>query len=310
MYDIRNMSSKIFAVIVTYYPDYDRLLRIIETLVNSNLNVVIIDNTGASFDSSIFNSYLHQNVFVYRSKRNRGIAAAQNFGIKVSLRNHSDIILFFDQDSIFDQEFITSLLHPLEKIEVCVSTPSIVDPNSGYRYPSIFVNEFGFVKKSYVQPKSLAKVSIAISSGMAIRSSVFQKVGFFDEDYFIDYVDTDFCFKCKSNSIDIYVAPNAIMKHPISDNMTDYKFMRGFQYGGVRIYYQIRNSILFFKKDYIPIMFGIREISSQIIHILFAGILSGKPLSYCTILIKGLKDGIFNVKGKILDNNIVKKYEN
>jgi rhamnosyltransferase len=305
------MSVKIlkkFAVIVTYFPDINRLSRIVEILAESNLHVVIVDNTGSNLEFGFQYFSLFHNVILFRSKSNRGIAAAQNFGIKFALRQKGDVILFFDQDSIIDNAFLTSLLEPLKYDEVCVTTPSIVDLNSGFRYPVVNINAMGIVKKSYKVSKSLTKVSIAISSGMAVRSSVFSQVGLFDEDYFIDYVDTDFCLKCRASSIDIYVSPEAVMRHPISDKLTDYKFMRGFQYDGVRIYYQVRNSFLFFRKGYVPKLFAFREICSQIIHFVVIGILSRKPLLYYTTIFLGIKDGILNVKGKVLRNKLNKIY--
>ena len=305
------MSEKIqkkFAVVVTYFPDIKRLSRIVETLVESKLHVVIVDNTGSNIEGGFQDFFLFHNVMLFCSKRNRGIAAAQNFGIKFSLRQNADIILFFDQDSFIDEAFLTSLLEPLKYDEVCVTSPSIVDLNSGFRYPFININALGLVKKSYKVSKSLTKVSIAISSGMAVKSSVFSQVGLFDEDYFIDYVDTDFCLKCRASSIDIYVSPEAVMQHPISDKMTDYKFMKGFQYEGVRIYYQIRNSFLFYRKDYVPKIFAIREICSQIIHFVIIGILSRKPIFYYITIFLGIKDGILNVKGKVSENRLNKIY--
>ena len=305
------MSGKIhkkFAVIVTYFPDINRLSRIVEILAESKLHVVIVDNTGSNLECGFQYFSLFHNVILFRSKSNRGIAAAQNFGIKFSLRHNADIILFFDQDSFIDQVFLAALLEPLKYDEVSVTSPSIVDLNSGFKYPLFNINALGLVKKSYDFSKSPMKVSIAISSGMVVRSSVFSQVGLFDEDYFIDYVDTDFCLKCRASSIDIYVSPEAVMRHPISDKLTDYKFMRGFQYEGVRIYYQVRNSFLFFRKGYVPKLFAFREICSQIIHFVVIGILSRKPLLYYTTIFLGIKDGILNVKGKVLKNKLNKIY--
>lgn len=300
---------KVFAVVVTYFPEINCLIRLIETLSNFDIKILVIDNSD-NYILKISSLDNNKNVILFNSNTNRGIAAAQNFGIKFALRQNGDVIIFFDQDSFIDKAFLTSLLEPLKYDEVCVTSPSIVDLNSGFRYPLVNINALGIVKKSYKVSKSLTKVSIAISSGMAVKSSVFSQVGLFDEDYFIDYVDTDFCLKCRACSIDVYVSPGAVMQHPISDKMTDYKFMRGFQYEGVRIYYQVRNSFLFFRKGYVPKIFAIREICSQIVHFVISGILTRKPIFYYTTIFVAIKDGILNVKGKVSENRLNKIYGN
>ena len=37
----------------------------------------------------------------------------------------------------------------------------------------------------------------------------------FDEDFFIDFVDVEWCLRCKKNKVAIFVVPDAVMEHEI-----------------------------------------------------------------------------------------------
>ncbi|MBE3041888.1 hypothetical protein IMZ48_04760, partial [Candidatus Bathyarchaeota archaeon] len=63
----------------------------------------------------------------------------------------------------------------------------------------------------------LDDVSIVITSGSLLRASAFQALGGFREDFFIDYVDTEYCLRALSRGYRIVVACNAKLEHRLGD---------------------------------------------------------------------------------------------
>ena len=60
------------------------------------------------------------------------------------------------------------------------------------------------------------EVLVAISSGMLIAKTVFDQVGFMNEDYFIDYIDIDFSLRINSK-FKIISCPNSFLFHKLGE---------------------------------------------------------------------------------------------
>ena len=101
-----------------------------------------------------------------------------------------------------------------------------------------------------------------------MRIKTFYKIGFFDEKYFIDFIDTDFCLRCKEKGILIYQIPNIYLYQTIGNKKIQILCFSFYFHNNERLYYQIRNSFYFFskKKKYVPFLYGLREIFSVLFH--------------------------------------------
>jgi rhamnosyltransferase len=179
---------------------------------------------------------------------NTGIAHAQNVGIRHALECGADIIVFFDQDTKIDILFLDCLLAVVRDDAPLVLSPVYYDYVKGYEFPTLKLNKYGLPTKVF--SKGVHKpyeVDIVISSGSAVTAATFVKVGLMDEDYFIDYVDIDWCIRCRAKNIPILVVPAAKMKHSIGDSSVNLGVLRGHIHSPVRSYYKIRNVFLLFR---------------------------------------------------------------
>lgn len=99
---------KILAVIVTYYPDLDRLKKLIMTFKVEGIDTIIIDNTPIAPDfTDIYGEFIC-------NEKNIGIAAAQNIGIIHGKKIKTNWIWFFDQDSSVSQQFIIKFIKDMQ----------------------------------------------------------------------------------------------------------------------------------------------------------------------------------------------------
>ncbi len=293
------INSKIFGIIVSYNPVISDLLELCKVLIQSDINVLVIDNTEE--ENYIFDEFIGiNNLRLVRLWSNDGIATAQNVGIKLALEQGAESVVFFDQDSVINKEFLFSLLAPMMRAEVMVSAPMYVDKISNVVVPIDKVNYWGILNRTNRSDFDIADNYLVISSGMAVKREVFEVVGMMNEDYFIDYVDTDFCFRCFSKSIRIHIVKDAHMYHSVGEGLLSFLGFYFFVHNEIRVYYQARNSILFIKKIYVPLMFKIREFISILFHhgIVLVFLSSNRRL-YLRALYFGFRDGLIGRIGKV-----------
>jgi rhamnosyltransferase len=286
----------IFSIIVTYRPDIFLLQKTVEKIISSGSRMIIVDNSNMS---TLLGMFDEKHCQIIQMGSNTGIAKAQNVGIKVAIEQNADVILFFDQDSEIGDTFISDLLGPINLGEPEVLAPVYFDKIKGYEFPSMKLNIFGMLAKVYrVNKTSTYPVDVVISSGMAVTKEAFEIVGLMDEDFFIDYVDTEWCLRCRSKDVQIRISPAASMVHSIGESSKDLGFLKIFIHSPIRSYYQIRNSFYFLKKEHVPIILGLKEVLSLFLHHIIVLIFLDNRKDYLVQYLQAFKDGIRGVKGK------------
>lgn len=286
----------IFTIIVCYNPDINNVSYLCQVLLASNSAVVVIDNTENSYLSKLTSKY---DCTLIEMKENSGVAHAQNVGIKHALECGADFIVFFDQDSKVELGFLTKLIAPLRVGRCGVVSPVCIDESNEQEYPSHSLGMFGLPIDIYTDNRSHPYFTdIVISSGLATTATTFDKVGIMDEDFFIDFVDIEWCLRCRNNNVPILVVPNAIMKHSIGDRTVKLSIFRGVVHSPTRSYYKIRNCFLLFRKSHIPILFSIRQLLSGLVHNLLLILFVNNKLDYLNNYVIAVTHGILGVSGK------------
>lgn len=251
---------KTFCVIVCYLPNIEALSQLCRAITSDGGQVILVDNT----DSPTLNGQnLPTDCTLITLGTNTGIAHAQNVGVNSAMAAGADIVAFFDQDSTIKPGFLSTLVKPLSLGKPEIVSPLYVDDTSKNALPSKKVSRHG-VTSTVHQNDSLEPylVDVVISSGTAASVRVFEVAGLFDEDFFIDFVDTEWCLRCRSKMIPIRVIPTAVMKNRIGSSSLSIGFTTVFVHSPVRCYYQIRNCFLLFRKRNVPFLFAVRELIS------------------------------------------------
>ena len=287
---------KIYSVIVCYNPDVKNLFQLCQALINSHSAVIIVDNTEKSYISE-YKDFPDCTLIPLRE--NTGIAHAQNIGIKHAIKGGADVIVFFDQDSKIENDFLSNLLVPLKAGEPMVVAPVFFDDAKGYEFPSFRLNKYGLLVKIYKENRQTPyDVDVITSSGTAATAVTFNIAGRMDEDFFIDLVDIEWSLRCRKNNIPIRVVPTAVMKHSIGETSINFGFMRGFIHSPERCYYRIRNCFLLFKKENIPFLLASKGILSAFIHHIILFVFVKNKVNYVKNYFFAILHGIRGVVGK------------
>jgi rhamnosyltransferase len=253
---------KIYAIVVCYYPDLPSVSRLCRALRSGGCTVVLVDNTEESRLSGAV-----PDVDIIALGANTGIAHGLNVGIEHALRHGAEIVIYFDQDSEIEDDFIPSLLAPLQPGVPGVVSPVCVDKSKGDELPSQCLNRFGLLVKEYRRNRTLPyNVDVVVTSGTATTAVTCEIAGLMDDNLFIDSVDTEWCLRCRSKGIPILVVPAATMKHSVGINTIDLGFMKVLVHPPLRCYYQIRNCFVLLRKRHVPLATAVREMCGIFAH--------------------------------------------
>ena len=283
--------KKYSAIIVTFYPNLDKLINMVEILLTEKISIVIVNNTPKK-NLKIDNYKNKSNLFIINNYENLGIAKAQNIGINFLSKNSFYATFFFDQDSTLDEKLIKNLRNSLSS-KVNIVAPVTIDKSTNLEIPSFKINKLGFCKEQFNKNNlGIKKTDLVISSGILIKMKVFEKVGFFDESLFIDYVDFEWCFRINYFDEKIYIVPNAILKHKIGKGLRYFLFLRTNSHEPIRTYYKIRNPIILLRRKHVPILWALNEILLSLKCLIVQIIVDKNRLLHIRKGYLGLKDGL------------------
>jgi rhamnosyltransferase len=288
------------AVIVTYNPQMPHLEALLQQLLTQVGCVVVVDNASNAEVQSALTQLQLDRLTVQCLDENSGIATGQNTGLQLAFEEGCDAVVFFDQDSTITDNFIPALSTGLIDPHVSIAAPVFYDEQQGFGYPLVDILPSGRRKK--YRPEELKgpiDVSVAISSGMLVRRSVFEQVGLLDERLFIDYVDTEWCLRCAAQGIAIRVIPAASMTHSIGDKSLSFAGFRVPVHSPVRRYYRIRNAFHLMRMEHVPWLMTVREVLFGLVHQIIMVAFEPDRKDYVFYYFKAVRDGVAGVCGPI-----------
>jgi len=287
--------TKTYSVIVCYRPDLQQLQRLCKELIVGGSKVVLIDNTKEPY---LENHMLPANCQLITLGHNSGIAHAQNIGVDAIIKAGGEVIAFFDQDSQIETKMFKLLISELNLGKSDIVSPRCLDNLNHIELPALVVNRYGIARPKYsLNSTHPYQVDIIISSGTVATKEVFQVSRNFDEDLFIDYVDTEWCLRCRKKDIPIRVVPSAIMYHRIGKNTIKIGPLTVQVHSPERCYYQIRNCFHLFRKCHIPFLFAAKEVLSIYINRMLLLFLVESPILYVKTYLHATIDGLLGVVG-------------
>lgn len=213
----RPSKSKICAVIVTYQPVHE--LEVLLRITSQNVGKVVIVDNGSD---SACREWLHAlsvdtNTSLIANGENLGVAAGLNLGIHYAIQQSFEWVLMLDQDSRPAPDMVAQLCNGYAKIsnpaQTAILAPGIVDAYSGREAPFLTRDFAFFFRRTRCSADVIEDVTTAITSGALLRVEAFKNVDGFRDDFFIDYVDTEFCLKLQKNGWNIIAVCPAKLNH-------------------------------------------------------------------------------------------------
>ena len=236
-------------MIVTHDPDsgFPRRLRLTADQVDC---IVIVDNaSGLEGQAVLADLDSTPRPETIQNPENLGIATGLNLGIERARGRGYLWVLALDQDSEPSPDMVPHLANALQNLgstqNVAIVAAQTID--SARRRPTPFLRRrVGFLYERSQCRGEVMQVTTAISSGSLLNVGVHEKLGGFREDYFMDYVDTEYCLRAQLGGFRILAACRAKLYHQLG-NRRELKLgpLRLFPtfYGPARWYTISRNRI-------------------------------------------------------------------
>jgi rhamnosyltransferase len=197
------VTAVITAVVTAYHPD-DRLAAVVESALLTCSGVIVSDNTPA--ESSSAAEKLHDpRVTVLRDGSNRGLAAALNAAVE-KVPADTEFVLFLDQDSVLPPELVPALTVHFVDEHIGVVAPTPWDAAHGGTY-----------ERAAQTGPALADRDGVMTSGMLVRRTCLDTVGQFREDFFVDWVDFDFCLRARIAGFRVVQDTSVLLPHSLGD---------------------------------------------------------------------------------------------
>jgi len=246
--------SRIAAGVVAFRPNPDLFLPLVRRL-EGEADALFVFVNGDIDDATRA---------ALRTTRAQVIEAPYNFGVGEAFNQlalhaiwsgHSRLAIF-DDDSGLPTGAIAALSATMDAVTAAGRRPAVVGPRivsptdapHDYRPPRYFrAGEPGVA--------SAQSVLYVISSGSLIDLDAFRRVGRFRSDFFMDAIDTEWCFRARARGFTCWVDDAVRMEHRIGAGVTRRTiFGRGFpKQSPMRLYAYIRNQTYCLRLAHLPL---------------------------------------------------------
>lgn len=183
-----------------------------------NFEILVIDN-GSTDGSVEFIKKSYPDVNLIELKENTGFAPAVNLGIKICTGLYMVLI---NNDTIVDKDCLRFLVKSAKKDKdigmvaakiLQMDNPKLIDSAGDYIDAVGHANNIGYGEKDGKNFDKGQNVFLVSGGGCLIKREVFEKVGFFDPDYFAYMEDVDFSFRAQFKGFKGWLQPKAVIYH-------------------------------------------------------------------------------------------------
>jgi rhamnosyltransferase len=218
--------ENIGVVVVTYHPTGDVESRLKQMRAQGGALVVVDNASDSTMGGQLAAMSARHGWELIANASNLGLGVALNEGMRRLAEKGCSWGLLFDQDSEpapeMSRQMIDSLRrHPAGE-RVAVVGASFREPSTGRRHRILRRHPWmpGFFQKKAPGDNDMPDVTMVITSGSLVRMADFEAIGGFDEGFFIDHVDTDFCLRCRGHRRLIAVSAAARLDHSFGERAT------------------------------------------------------------------------------------------
>ena len=214
---------KVSVVIVSYNSE-DFIEKCLSSLRASEVDseIIVIDNASTDGTFKILEKF-SKDIKIIRSSENLGFAKANNLAVREA---RGEYLFFLNPDTEIEEPFFDELMKFYKNTSDCgIVAPKLVMANgqvqpSVRKLPTIFgafkeyilgmKNEYSQYVPNGNEP---LEVEMVYGAAMLIKRDLFEKLGGFNEKYFLYYEDADLCKRVKDFGKKVYFYTGTFIKH-------------------------------------------------------------------------------------------------
>jgi GT2 family glycosyltransferase len=217
-----------------------------------NFDVIVVDN-GSTDDSVKVIQKKFPEVNILETGENLGYAGGNNYGMRYAIDNGADYILLLNNDVIVDSQLVKNFVDATLRV-----TPWAIFAAKIYYYSQPkkiwyagarrirSTAHFIHIGQGNVDNdnefNSLTETDYACGCAIFFYKGVIDKIGLFDEKFYLTYEEADFCYRARRSGIKSYIVPDAKIWHKISISF-------GGEESALFRYFITRNKLLWAEKN-------------------------------------------------------------
>ncbi|MBD8905435.1 glycosyltransferase family 2 protein [Methylorubrum zatmanii] len=207
--------------VVFFRPSSEQVARIVARFAG-RMPVFVYDNGGIP-PEALVRLRQAQGLTLLGEGRNGGIAAALNALAEAAAAAGFPRLFLLDQDADAGIETVRALSLALDRAAGAEPPPAVVGPapapNPGHKAPR-------YPARPDVGPRGgLMPVEFLATSGSLVDLAAFAQVGPFREDFFIDAVDLEWCFRAWARGWSCWMDPGTAIPHSVGRGTIRARFL-------------------------------------------------------------------------------------
>ena len=210
------------AVIILNYKVKDPVLKCVESVKKSdykNLQIIVVDNNSQDgLETAIANQ---PDITFLQTGENHGYTGGNNRGIEKALKEGADFCFILNPDTQIQKNTLSILVEQYKSLNAGIVGPKIYFSNSNkiwyaggiFDSANVLGSHRGVDQEDTGQYDEVVETDYITGAAMLISAAVLQKIGLFDEQYFLYYEDSDLSFRAKKAGYKLYYIPQAVVYH-------------------------------------------------------------------------------------------------
>lgn len=243
------------AIVIVNYNGLDYTRDCIGSVLKNNygnFTVILVDNGSTDGSGKELKEYFGGRIVFLRNEKNLGVTGGNNAGISHAVSKKFDRVLFLNNDTVVEPDFLTKLMSAVKNDNRTLAVPKIVcffdrtrlDHFIGKEFDWLTMHPAGYEYYPKEGPKHNIRRQIGVSSTccLLIPACLISDIGKMDENYFMYYDDSDFTIQAARAGYGIVYEPSSVIYHKC--NMTT----KNKQPSYFEYYLQNRNVFYFYNK--------------------------------------------------------------
>ena len=296
------------SIVIPNYNGEKYLEKCLDSLMEQSLKpdeIIIVDNDSKDKSIDIINKYKNKIKLVVLDK-NYGFSVAVNRGIRES---NSEYVALLNNDTELDKNWLKELVKCIssdKNIFSCCSkmlrydNRNIIDDAGDFYTALGWEQKIGDGANAYKKHMESKEVFSACAGAAIYRREIFDKIGYFDENFFAYMEDVDLSYRAKIYGYKNYYCADAKVYHIGSATS-------GSKYNNFKVKLASRNNIFLIYKNMVGWQFAVNFIFILLGIIVKASFFSlkGYGKAYCLGISEGLKSRKKLDKIRLKNNNKV-----
>lgn len=226
-------------IIILNYNDCERVEKLVKTIegYSSLEHILIVDNCSIDGSFNRLKKLASDKVHVIETNRNGGYATGNNYGVKYAKEKWNiDTLYFANPDVLFDEDVILNIEENLwQSDKYGVATVLVKEGYNAWEFPGywgtvrmlflfLFMIHKKKMKKELIEKRGIHEVGVTEGSFFAIKSSVFDEIGGFDERTFLYLEENILAYRLRQHGYKEIISADEYYIHEHSQSISkEYK---------------------------------------------------------------------------------------